>query len=46
MREDRYREAMMGNISLYGVTRKKQHTVYLGKAPKYGKGIFSHRLEK
>ena len=46
MREEGYREAMVGNISLYDVTGKRQHTVYLGEAPEYGKGTFLHRLEK
>ena len=46
MREDGYREAMVGNISLYDVTGKRQHTIYLGEAPEYGKGTFLHRLEK
>ena len=39
-------EAMVGNISLYDVTGKRQHTVYLGEAPEYGKGPFLHRLKK
>ena len=46
MREDGYREAMVGNISLYDVTGKRQHTIYLGEAPEYGKGTFLYRLEK
>jgi len=46
MREEGYREAMVGNISLYDVAGKRQHTVYLGEAPEYGKGTFLHRLEK
>jgi len=46
MRGDGYREAMVGNISLYDVTGKRQHTVYLGEAPEYGKGTFLQRLEK
>ena len=46
MREEGYREAMVGNISLYDVTGKRQHTIYLGEAPEYGKGTFLHRLEK
>ncbi len=46
MREDGYREAMVGNISLYDVTGKRQHTVYIGEAPEYGKGNFFQRLEK
>lgn len=46
MREDGYREAMVGNISLYDVTEKRQHTIYIGEAPEYGKGSFLQRLEK
>jgi hypothetical protein len=46
MREDGYREAMVGNISLYDVSGKRQHTVYIGEAPEYGKGTFFQRLEK
>ena len=46
MREDGYREAMVGNISLYDITGKRQHTVYIGEAPEYGKGTFLQRLEK
>ena len=51
MREEGYREAMVGNISLYDVTGKRQHTIYLGEAPEYGKGTLRpstnvHRLEK
>ena len=46
IREDGYREAMVGNISLYDVTGKRQHTIYIGEAPEYGKGTFFQRLEK
>ena len=46
MREDGYREAMVGNISLYDIAGKRQHTVYIGEAPEYGKGTFLQRLEK
>lgn len=45
MREEGYREAMVGNISLYDITGKRQHTVYLGEAPEHGKGTFLQRLE-
>ena len=37
---------MVGNISLYDVTGKRQHTVYIGEASEYGKGNFFQRLEK
>jgi len=46
MRDDGYREAMVGNISLYDVTGKRLHTVYIGEAPEYGKGTFFQHLEK
>jgi len=46
MREDGYREAMVGSISLYNVKGERQHTVYIGEAPEYGKGTFFNRLEK
>ncbi|MCK5354060.1 MAG: ISKra4 family transposase, partial [Methyloprofundus sp.] len=46
MREEGYREAMVGNISLYDVTGKRQHTIYIGEAPEYGKETFLQRLEK
>ncbi|HIP82976.1 MAG TPA: ISKra4 family transposase [Desulfocapsa sulfexigens] len=45
MREEGYREAMVGNISLYDLAGKRQHTIYLGEAPEYGKGTFLHRME-
>ena len=44
MRDDGYREAMVGNISLYDVTGKRQHTVYIGEALEYGKGTFFHTV--
>jgi hypothetical protein len=31
---------MVGNISFYDVTGKRQHTVYIGEAAEYGKGTF------
>ncbi len=46
MRDEGYREAMVGNISLYDATGKRQHTVYIGEATEYGKGTFFQRLEK
>lgn len=44
MREDGYREAMVGNISLYDVTGKRQHTIYIGEAPEHGKATFKQRF--
>jgi len=33
MRDNGYREAMVGNISLYDVTGKRLHTIYIGEVP-------------
>ena len=46
MRDDGYREAMVGAISLYDVEGIRQHTIYIGEAPEYGKGTFMERLER
>jgi hypothetical protein len=46
VREEGYREAMVGNISLYDVTGQRRHTIYIGEAPEYGKGTFFKRLEQ
>lgn len=46
MRDEGYREAMVGNISLYDVTGERLHTIYIGEAPEYGKGTFFQRLEQ
>ena len=45
MRDEGYREAMVGNISLYDATGERLHTIYIGEAPEYGKGRFFQRLE-
>jgi hypothetical protein len=45
MREEGYRETMVGNISLYDMGGKRQHSIYLGEAPEHGKSRFLHRLE-
>jgi len=44
IREDGYREAMVGNISLYDVEGERQYTIYIGEAPEYGKSTFLKRL--
>jgi hypothetical protein len=44
--EDGYREAMVGSISLYDSEGERQHTIYLGAAPEYGKKSFLTRLER
>jgi hypothetical protein len=46
MREDGYREAMVGAISLYNPKGERQHSIYIGEAPEYGKATFIQRLER
>ena len=46
MRDDSYREAMVGNISLYDMEGKRHPTLYIGEAPEYGKGTFFQRMKK
>ncbi|CAC9507855.1 hypothetical protein [uncultured Gammaproteobacteria bacterium] len=41
-----YREAMVGNFSLYDCHGERQHTLYLGEAPEYGKACFKERFER
>lgn len=46
MREDGYREAMVGVISLYDIKGDRQHSIYFGEAPEYGKETFFKRVEQ
>lgn len=46
MREDGYREAMTGNVSLYNAEGDRVHTIYVGAAPEYGKQLFQERLQR
>ncbi|MEZ5449546.1 MAG: ISKra4 family transposase [Thiolinea sp.] len=43
---DGWREAMVGTLSLYDVEGERQHTVYIGAAPEYGKGTFFQRYQQ
>ena len=40
-----YRQAMVGTISLYDEKGDRQHTIYLGSTPEYGKESFEKRME-
>ena len=42
---DGWREAMAGTISLYDEDGERQHTIYIGGAPEYGKATFYRRME-
>jgi hypothetical protein len=46
MDDGNFREAMVGTIGLYDRTGERQHTIYIGAAPEYGKEKFLNRLEK
>jgi hypothetical protein len=46
MCEDGWREAMVGTISLYDGEGERQHTIYLGATPEYGRKRFLERLER
>ena len=44
MKDDGYREAMTGNLSLYNKTGERLHTIYVAAAPEYGKAKFLSKL--
>ena len=44
LRKDGWREAMAGTISFYDDQGERQHTIYVGATPEYGKADFSHRF--
>ncbi len=44
--ETGWREAMVGTISLYDALGDRQHTIYIGATPEYGKASFLERLER
>jgi len=41
-----WRESMVGTITLYDDEKERQHTIYIGEAPEYGKKNFTKRMEK
>lgn len=46
IRDDGWREAMVGVVSLYNSQGKRLHSIYIGNSPQYGKEDFKQRLEK
>ena len=44
--DDGYRETMVGTIGFYDREGERQHTIYLGATPEYGKATFLDRLER
>lgn len=46
MREDGWRETMVGTIGFYDAEGERQQTIYLGATPEYGKATFLGRMER
>jgi hypothetical protein len=44
--EGGWRETMVGTIGFYDAEGERQHTIYLGATPEYGKATFLDRLER
>ena len=44
MKDEGYREAMTGNLSLYNKAGERLHTIYVAAAPEYGKANFLSKL--
>ena len=44
--EEGWREAMVGTVTLYDAPGERQHTIYIGATPEYGKASFLQRLER
>ena len=44
--DKQWREAMTGTISLYDRDGERQHTIYVGAAPEYGKETFYERMSR
>jgi len=46
IRDDGWREAMVGVVSLYNSKGKRLHSIYIGNSPEYGKKKLKQRLEQ
>ncbi len=46
IRDDGYRETMVGTVALYDGDGERLHTTYIGAPPEYGKNIFMTRLAR
>lgn len=46
MQKDGYRQAMVGTIALYDKDGERQHSLYIGAPPEYGKEKFFKRMEQ
>ncbi|MCL2722792.1 MAG: ISKra4 family transposase [Treponema sp.] len=46
LRQDGWRQAMVGSVSLYDKTGERLHTTYIAQAPEYGKETFFDEFTK
>ena len=46
MCEQKFRQAMVGTISLYDVQGERQHTTYIAAPPEYGRETFFRRTNE
>jgi len=46
LRQDSWRQAMVGSISLYDIKGERLHTTYVAQAPEYGKETFFDEFTK
>jgi hypothetical protein len=46
MKDEGYRETMVGSISFYDPEGKRLHTIYKAAPPEYGKSVFKSEFEK
>jgi len=46
LREQGYRETMVGTLTLYDSKGERLHTTYIGASPEYGKSLFKQRMER
>lgn len=46
MKEEGWREAMVGAISFYNAQGERLDTTYIGESPEHGKGVFKERFDR
>ena len=46
IKNEGYKETMVGTIALYNKEGNRQHTVYLGSSPQHGKAVFDYEFSQ
>lgn len=46
IKEEGYKQARVGTISLYNLDKERRHTLYIGEVPESGKATFTERLTR